>query len=357
MSDITRKLATVRTIAAVLPIEGADQIELVKIDGWQCVVKKGEFKVGDPCVYFEIDSLLPIQDRYEFLRKSSYRKQVDGTEGFRLRTIKLRGQLSQGLALPLGGLGLTQGAYGSSHTYVDIGEDVTELLGVTKYEAQVPTCLKGDAVGMFPSFIRKTDEERIQNLSHFFTLHKDTEFEATIKLDGSSCTFYYKDGEFGVCSRNINLKENEGNAFWEAAKKLNLPERMKAYGRNIAIQGELVGEGIQKNPEGLKSKEFFAFNIWEIDEQRYMIPAERQVVLAQLSRLPGPFITQVPLLSSRVRIFVEMPNIDKLLEYVDGPSLNAPVREGVVFKSLGLVDGQLVSFKCINNKYLLKEKD
>ena len=350
MSDVTRKLASVRTIAAVLPIEGADAIELVKVDGWQCVTKKGEFKLGDPCVYFEIDSLLPIQERYEFLRKSSYRKQVDGTEGFRLRTIKLRGQLSQGLALPLCMFGLTPELYD--------GTDLTDHLGVTKYEPQVPTCLKGDARGVFPSFIQKTDEARIQNLTEFFTTHKDTEFEATIKLDGSSCTFYYNDGDFGVCSRNLNLKDTAGNAFWVAAKKLNLQERLKAYGRNIAIQGELIGEGIQKNPESIKGKRFLAFNIWDIDAQRYLTPNGRYQALAFLNGIPGDEpIAHVPVLAMRTRIFVECPDIPSLLNYVDGPSLHAPVREGVVFKSLEMIEGQLVSFKAINNKYLLSEKD
>ncbi|MEL6106895.1 MAG: RNA ligase (ATP), partial [Planctomycetota bacterium] len=137
-----RKLATIRRVIETRPIEGADRIELAVVDGWKCVVKKNEYASGDPVIYCEIDSFLPIREEFEFLRKSSF-KVMDGREGFRLRTVKLRGQVSQGLLLDPSLLGRT----------FELGEDVTEELGIAKYEAPIPACLGGEVVGPFPNFI------------------------------------------------------------------------------------------------------------------------------------------------------------------------------------------------------------
>lgn len=143
---MTRKLASIRIIKDLLPIEGADRIELAVVDGWRVIVKKGEFEVGQKCIYCEIDSFLPEKEEYEFLRKSSFKTHNDGTKGFRLRSIKLRGVISQGLLLP--------------YTTGEVGDDLTESLGIKLFEAPVPACLQGDVRGMFPGFIKKTDEER-----------------------------------------------------------------------------------------------------------------------------------------------------------------------------------------------------
>ena len=194
-----RKLASIRRITDIQPIPNADAIEVVVVGGWKVVTKKGEFNVGDLCVYCEIDSFLPILPQYEFLRKSSYKKLSTGEEGFRLRTIKLRGQVSQGLVLPLsvlpGGRELFEGM------------DVTEVLSITKYEPPIPASLAGKVKGLFPSFLHKTDEERVQNLANEFgILHlfqPNKTYYVTEKLDGSSATFYFRNGEFGVCSRNL----------------------------------------------------------------------------------------------------------------------------------------------------------
>ena len=157
-----RKLATVRTVAEIRPIKGADMIVLAVVDGWKCVVKKDEFEAGDTAVYCEIDSFLPVRSEFEFLRKSSF-KRMEDKEGFRLRTVKLRGQISQGLLLPITVLDRD----------VKIGEDVTEELGIEKYEAPIPTCLSGQVVGPFPATVKKTDEERIQNLATDFASYKE----------------------------------------------------------------------------------------------------------------------------------------------------------------------------------------
>lgn len=233
-----RKLISIRKIKEIFPIKGADNIELAKIDGWQTVVKKGEFHKGDYGVYFEIDSFLPIEDRYEFLRKSSYKKLPNGTEGFRLKTIKLRKVLSQGLILPL--------SLFPEIASIDTGIDLSKRLNVTKYEAPIPAHLSGIVKGQFPSFISKSDQERIQNLPEYFEEYKDIEFEETEKLDCSSVTFYTNNEDFGVCSRNLELKESEDNTIWWLAKKLNIENTLFKLSKNIALQGEIVGEGIQK---------------------------------------------------------------------------------------------------------------
>lgn len=211
---VVRKLATIRRISAIEPIPGADNIESVTVDGWSCIAKKGEFQVDDLCVYFEIDSFLPIRPEFEFLRKSSYRKMGD-KEGFRLRTIRLRGTLSQGLVLPLHDcFNLSR----DDESFPEVGNDYTEFLGVTLFEKPIPAQLEGKVKGYFPGFIRKTDQERIQNLWGKVQ-YTDETFEVTVKLDGTSCTYFYKDGEFGVCSRNLQILETEGNTLWEIAKR------------------------------------------------------------------------------------------------------------------------------------------
>lgn len=339
-----RKLATIRTVAEILPIEGADFIELAVIDGWQCIVKKGDLKVGDKAVYFEVDSFLPVEDRYEFLRKSSYRKYEDGREGFRLRTMKMRKQLSQGLLLPM-------------NTFPELvkyswedGTDVSEQLKVTKYEKELPVVLKGTAKGYFPSFIRKTDEERIQNLTKYFAMYQDMEFEETEKLDGSSMTVYHNDGAVGVCSRNLELKEEDTSTYTRVAKELKLLEFLPVLG-NYAIQGELVGQKIQKNPLALEGQIFYVYNIWDIDKQTYLLPEDRLKMLWKLQASGCPSLKHVPLLGIN-KIF-EKQTINTLLQYAEGNSKITPKskREGLVFKSLTNPE---ITFKVVNNAYLLK---
>ena len=275
-----RKLASVRVIKAIHPIEGADNIEAVQIDGWTCVSKKGEFKAGQLCVYFEIDSFLPIAPEFEFLRRTSFRKMGD-QEGFRLKTIRLRGILSQGLALPISILKNDQSR--------QVGDDVTKELGVLKYEAPIPAELQGIAKGAFPSFVCKTDQERVQNIWEMIKTNQES-FEVSIKLDGSSCTYYYHNGEFGVCSRNLEIIESETNTLWKIARQYKIEEWMRAYGQNIAIQGEIMGEGIQKNPERLKGQDFYLFDIWCINERHYYSPQKRRDIhkefFSELKHIP-----------------------------------------------------------------------
>lgn len=318
---------------------------MATVDGWKVVVKKGEFEQGDLGVFFEIDSFLPIEDRYEFLRKSCYKTMVDGREGFRLKTVKLRKQISQGLLLPLNLF---------AEIKPSLGKDVTEQLNVTKYEPPIPACLSGVVKGGFPSFIRKTDQERIQNLPLYFEVLKEMEFEESEKLDGSSVTYYIKDGEFGVCSRNLQLKESETNTLWQVAQKIDIKESLENLKRNIAVQGELVGEGINKNTLKLMGHHFYIFDIFDVDKHRYLTPTERYELI---ERLNNDKLKQVPIINI-IKIFKICDSMEKMLEYANRQSVINPnlSREGVVFKSCELYSGDTVSFKVINNNYLLKHE-
>ena len=358
-----RKLASIRVISNLSPIEGADKIETATIDGWKVVVAKDVgHKVGDKVIYCEIDSFLPIRDEFEFLRKSSYKK-MGGEEGFRLKTIKLRGQVSQGLILPLSVLKSTdivkvttvKTEWGNQYELfaedgepmVEVGDDVTEVLGIVKYEPPIPAELSGKVKGVFPSFLRKTDEERVQNLTKEYENYKllGRKFYVTEKLDGSSATFYYKDGVFGVCSRNLELLETEGNTFWKVARELDLENKLRDFGVNISLQGELIGEGIQGNPYKIKGQTVKFFNLFDIDLHVYHS-------LAHLGRALGIMgLKMVPIVDE----FFNLPEtMEELLKYAEDKSvLNSNFdREGVVIRS----NDRTISFKVISNKFLLNEK-
>ena len=337
-----RKLATIRKIDNIQPIDGADMIELATVGGWKVVVAKNvNHKVGDLVVYCEVDSFLPIEPEFEFLRKSSYKKMADGNEGFRLKTIKLRGQISQGLIVPLDVL-LKRGV---SSDDVYEGLDVTGMLNIIKYEPPVPAQLAGQVKGMFPSFLKKTDEERIQNLTREFEQYKNEVFYVTEKLDGSSVTFYVKDGVFGVCSRNLDLLEDENNSMWKFATTSGLKERLLALDRNIAVQGEIIGEGIQGNPYKIIGQTVRLFNGFDIDKYVYLSLDD----LLKLSKWLE--VKTVPILDLEFRL---PDTIDELLSYADSKSvLNEKFdREGVVIRS----HDRKISFKVISNKFLLNEK-
>jgi RNA ligase (TIGR02306 family) len=252
-----RKLATVQKIIDIQPIDGADAIEVATVLGWKCVVKKGVFNVGDKVIYCEIDSLLPLREEFEFLRKSSYKKLVNGDEGFRIKTVKLRGQISQGLIIPVD----------DETFHLEEGTEVTEDLFVKKYEAAIPACLSGEARGRFPCFLHKTDEERLQSAKKVMKEFEGKEVYISTKMDGSSMTVYNRDGEFGVCSRNLDLRETEGNTFWKVAIFYDLKNKLP---KNVCIQGELCGPGIQKNPLQLSGHEIFVFSVFDISSGEYL---------------------------------------------------------------------------------------
>jgi RNA ligase (TIGR02306 family) len=353
-----RKLASIQRILALDPIEGADRIEVATVQGWKVAVQKGLHKVNDLVAYFEIDSWVPTTVAPFLTKEGQEPREYEGVRGERLRTVKLRGQISQGVILPLDDFtNLPLPPYDFlMGKWNQEGLDITEQLGVIKYEPPIPACLAGQVKGMFPGFIRKTDQERIQNLPEFFEEHKDLGFEVTVKLDGSSMTVYHRDMDTGVCSRNLDLKEDESNSFWRIAHRLHLIDILKHLGINMAIQGELIGEGIQGNHDKLKGQELFVFDIWDIEAHRYMTRLERQDVLQAIETLlpEGEHLRSVPVVHEDLKVFQAYPTMEDVLSFAGaGPSLNAPIREGLVFKSTSLVNGETVSFKAINSAYLL----
>jgi RNA ligase (TIGR02306 family) len=438
-----RKLVSVRTVDNLEPIEGADLIELAVIGGWKVVVKKGDFKPLDQCVYFEIDCFLPDGNpAWQFLVDKSSRL-FQGVKGHKLRTIKLRGQISQGLILPIDALPvvafvaatdsegrrryadlLSEEVFNEADTLssvigmqdedgvsVEIGDfDFASFLGIVKWEAELPACLAGQAQGLFPSFIRKTDQERCQNLvGEIFgyddrlvpfdqgamtdevvqelldrevliytgnelakilpaKADRNARYEITMKLDGSSTTFFHRDGEVGVCSRNLQLKisdENAGNSFVRMLFDSGLDWALPQLG-NLAIQGELMGPGIQGNRENLKQFEFFVFDVQLIDEGRNMTANERMALMNKLVDMGVNMgiVHHAPVFDGTKFVMdfivptftldeLGIKDVAALLKFVEGPSLNHAIREGDVFKR----DDGKFSFKGINNLFLAKEKE
>ena len=351
---MTRKLVTVKQVTELRPIPEADAIECAIIGkGWPVVVKKGEFKVGDSGVFFEVDSFLPIADeRFGFLAKNKI-TWMD-KEGIRIRTIRLRGQLSQGLFMPLSSFPEVTEILTNSFTKID-DMDFTEALGIEKWEPVIPAALAGQVKGPFPSFIPKTDQERIQNLvDEVFNTpeNAEAEYEISVKLDGSSMTAYFRDNELGVCSRNLELKindENKDNAFVRTFRNSGLMDAFLRVGRNIAVQGELMGPGIQGNREQLKELHLFVFEIYDIDEGRYLSAEEREEMLFILKN-EGFTGSEVPIIARKAKL--PFKTLDELLMFAEGPSLKHAIREGLVYKR---ADGKF-SFKTISNLYLIKEK-
>jgi RNA ligase (TIGR02306 family) len=334
-----RKLASIRTIDSIDPIEGADAIEVATVGGWKIVVKKGEFAVGDLAVYLEIDSWVPTE-LAPFLSKGKEPREFEGIKGERLRTVKLRGQLSQGLLLHLTGMG--QMGYQE-------GDDLTEKLNIKKWERPMNAQLAGMARGNFPSLIPKTDQERIQNLKKEIANAAEAgmQFEVTEKLEGSSMTVYLIDDVFGVCSRNLDLKETEGNAFWATARELDIEGKMREIpDGEWAIQGELIGPGIQNNIYKLSKTEFHVFDVYNIKSGEYLTPVFRRALIERMG------LTHVPVLL--VDKDLGVGSVDEILQWAEGASkLNdKQEREGIVFKE---VNGGM-TFKAISNKYLLGEK-
>lgn len=411
-----RKLVTIRRINSLNAIEGADVIEKATVDGWDVVVKKGEFSETNFCVFFEIDSFLPVNHpNFAFLAGSGTKTDETGTERFRLRTKKLRGVVSQGLALPISIIPASlidelAEALNLVHftdqferfsavlrTLEDSRDGIEQYLNVTKYER--PDERNGGtgnqkckAAGNFPIVIPKTDEDRVQNIfGKFSQTMKGVGFRKSLKLDGSSQTiafmsnpdfyvdkvddevrawneetqelevvevtpypFQWEDGQVVVCSRNLALKFDPESHFWKGALKDDIPARLKdycvAHNRQLAIQGEIMGPGIQGNREELEEHQFYAFRIWDIENKEFLDDAE----FLELSVLLG--LTIVPQ-GDIVYFFDEYTTIKDALDSADHASIKHKIAEGDVYKSVSKVDGTTVHFKVINNKFLLKCED
>ena len=353
-----RKLATIRKIEEIKPIEGADAIEAARVDGWWVVIKKGEYAVGATVVYLEIDSWVP-QELAPFLVKGAIPREYNGVKGERLRTVKLRGQISQGLILPLYNYGPTAAAMQAWHSTrpYDPDEthfDVTEILGIQKWEPEVAASMRGTIRGNFPSWLRKTDQERIQNCYKEVAKKFDSPWVAEEKLDGSSMTVGMLGDEVHVCSRNLSIKlDDVENTFVKTALSTNAIGALLSYGKNIALSGELIGPGIQGNKYALTTHQWHIFDIYDVDAGRYMTPSEREGVLTDLIALHGLEVKAVPRVAS---CSLKGMTVDELLKHAEGESaLNRKTqREGIVWKCLD--DGDL-SFKAISNAWLIKNKE
>ena len=244
-----RKLASIQKIWDITPIEGADRIELAHVEGWQSVVNKGTFKPMDNCVYFEIDSFLPIRPEFEFLRHSSYKKNDFMGEGFKLRTIKIRGEISQGLCLPISAFAELK------DKNLEVGTDVTELLGVKKWEIEERATKNGTIIGDLPSFVPHSDETRIQTVDteEFLKEFHGKEYYISTKMDGSSHAIAIDDENIHhLTTHNTELKIDGKSSFNQYVVKNKLFERLQEYKDNnniktIAVVGEFCGAGIQKN--------------------------------------------------------------------------------------------------------------
>lgn len=349
-----RKLASIQTVNAVEPIPNADAIEKIRVLGWWVVVKKGEHKPGDRVCYVEIDSLLPERPEFEFLRASSFKPAQTGVAGevilpagFRIKTVKLRGQVSQGICFPLSIL--PPGAP------TEEGADVTEPLGVRKWEPPIAVGMGGKVKGGFPGFLPKTDEIRVQVLEPVLLRHRGKTFYVTEKLDGTSFTAFLREGQFGICSRNLWMDEaDESNILARLAKGLKLEEKLRAarerLGHDVAVQAEVIGPGIQKNKYGLKEVSLRVFSVLNVDAYRLVDHATMLDVLAEMG------LESVPQLGT----IVLNHTVDELVALSEGPSVLDPQvqREGIVLRPLVEehdedIGGRL-SFKAINPKFLLK---
>lgn len=362
-----RKLASIQKITDIKPIVGADKIVLLIINnGWGVIASKTEFTtIGELVVYLEIDSWVP-KPLAPFL-VGEKEKSFNGVVGALLKTIKLKGVLSQGLVISLNNI-LVSKVLSDNNIEIQEGVDLTSLLNIQKWEEPEIAgsgSFSGSGGGTFPNFLQKTDQERAQNLNKELfdenSIFKTKNFEVSIKLDGSSMTVYSFKNKVGVCSRNLDLidpEEKNALPFWQTAKSQNLITALQALNKNIAIQGELIGEGIQKNPENLKSKEFHLFDIYDIDNKKYFNPSARIEICKELEK-HGAVLNHVPILETIP--LTRFKTIDDLLQYAEGPSLNKQVsREGLVFKisddESEIFHKKNFSFKIISNSYLLKKK-
>ena len=377
-----RQLASIQKIKSISPIEGADAIEKLEVLGWELVAKKGDFKVGDYCVYVEIDSVLPDRPEFEFMRPRK----------FKVKTIKLRGQISQGIAFPLS---ILPNEVVSSTGYGDLeGLDVTEALGITKWDPEQESIIiekepvfndknkfirfykkykyfatrrikkllgisTNTSSGDFPSYVPKTDETRVQTSHRGLETHKGKLAYITEKLEGSSTTyivirskgsflkrlFVKQPMKFIVCSRN-KIVNNKVDDRWVVAKKYNIESKMSVYGKNFAIQGELIGPKVQGNIYELPEKDFRMYLAYNIDESRYFTFEELKALANELQIVMVPLLDDNHIVHTDVKAYVDMS--------IGNSKLNpTKKREGIVIR----LKEENYSFKSINPEYLLGQKD
>jgi len=325
------KLASIQTISEIRPIEGADRIEAASVLGYQTVIKKGEFRTGDLCVWHEPDTVAAEKPEYEFLRK----------QGFRLKVSRFKGQVSQGLALPLSVL--------PANNY-SLGEDVTALTGIRKYEKPLSPNLVGVAKGGFPSWIPRTDEPNLRSFPSALEEFTGRECVITQKVDGTSATYYLRNGVFGVCTRNLELLDDPASMFWRVAREHRVREALATLSGDFAIQGEVHGEGIQGNHLSVKGVSLRVFNLFDISAHAYASHVELEKLCATTGL---PMVREV----WRGEFRFTLPQLVEMASAQDyAPGTPA---EGIVIRPLAEARSQVfesgrVSAKVISERYSLK---
>lgn len=339
-----RALASIVRIAKLHPIEGADRIVLAQLKGWKCIVKVNEFFEGDLGVYFEIDSIVDKDDpTFDFLKGK-----------LRIKTVKMRGVLSQGLLLPVSCLV----SRGHDISGLEEGLDVTKQMGVQKYVATEEMAQylgkTGTPKNPFPNFCQKTDEPRLQNNINFLDMIRGRQIVITRKEDGSSGTFSFKDGNFGMHSRNTTLDEPSPDTarYFFVKDKFEIERKMIELGLNIAIQGEVIGPKINGNRMKLTEYDYSVFNIYDIDNQSYLNWSTVIDITTRLGLNTVPVIFEgcADQLELTVDAFLELAK--KQLYVSDENPKKCVLAEGIVVKTID--DGPRISFKVVSNEYLLK---
>jgi RNA ligase (TIGR02306 family) len=333
-----RALVTIQRVKAVTPIPGSDFLEAAQVLGWVCVVKKGEFAPGDLGVYFEVDSFLPEDPRYEFLRSTSYRENADNGKGFRIRTVKMRGQLSQGLLLPPAVFPELESA--------GEGDDVTEKLGVKKWYIPETSTGGGTIIGERPHGIPASDEIRIQSAPELLDALRGKPYYITTKMDGTSGIVYCIDGKIGCCSRNKEIKDEADALYWAPVYKHGLKEKLAALGKNIVFTGEICGPGIQRNKLRLAGLEWYVFDVQDWDAGTYFSYGEALAICAKLG------LSFVPLEEQGESFSYTQ---EELLAKARGKYPSGIDKEGIVVRDIQ--SPKAVSFKVLNNDALLKDKE
>lgn len=327
-----RKLASIQRVKAIDPIPGADSIERLTVLGWYCVSVKGTFQVGDLCVFVEPDAQISPEGPFAFLAGKNVRTSVEGRIDPVLKTIKLKGQISQGLAIPVREL-FTDAADQFSE-----GWDVTEFLGITKWELPVP--LEATNIRCkFPSGVPKTDEDRIQLFPDILLDYRDMLFHATLKYDGMSMTVYNDDGDFHVCSRNWSLKP--GGAMWSLAERYHLFDILLP---GTYLQAECYGESIQGNPHKIKGQDMAVFNLGSINPSSLASPSTLESFCKE---------HHLPKAQNLQMFYGRDHDMDSLIAMADSTGLEGVVIRPDVNVYDARVDGYL-SFKAVSPRYLLK---
>ena len=338
-----RKLASIQQISNIEAIAGADRIVKATVLGWAVVVLKDEFQIGDNCIYMEVDSFLPITDeRFAFLKDSSYRNNDYMGEGYRIRTARLRKQISQGV--------LMRTELFPEIAGLSVGEDVTSLLGIVKYEMPEQNTGFGVATGGFHPFAHKTDELRIQSEPKLLQILKGVAYYISTKMNGTSTTISVDDGLVRVFNRNREIQNDDTSIVWNFIHKHGLDLKMQAYGGDFSIQGEFCGPGIQGNHLKLKEFQLYLYNAND--------PWGNRGTLDDLMHISEDLgLEMVPI--DEIGPSFDY-TLEELLEMAKGRYESGIHREGIVIRPLVPFEAEgmhALSFKVINNDFLLKVED